>query len=37
MRSGDVTLGSTTKPGFGAEFVLIDPESISGADDHQAG
>jgi hypothetical protein len=37
MRSGDVTLGSTTKPGFGTEIVRIDPRSISGADDHQAG
>jgi hypothetical protein len=37
MRSGDVTLGSTTKPGLGAEIVLIDSKSISGADDHQAG
>jgi hypothetical protein len=37
MRSGDVTLSSTTKPGFGAEIVLIDPKSISRAHDHQAG
>jgi hypothetical protein len=37
MRSGDVTVGSTTKPGFGAEIVLVDSQSISRADDHQAG
>jgi hypothetical protein len=34
MRSGDVTLSSTTKSAFAGEIVLSDPKSISRADDY---